>query len=340
MSELSLEYFAEIGSKLNISQAAKQLHISQQSLSVYLQKLEADYGTQLLVRRPSMQLTEAGEMLYDAACRIRRIQKNVRMDIQRITAPKAFLSIGIYAPNAPMLMDFIPLIEFGKKWPDVAYNITEAQNLDLRAMLGKGKLDLIISAYSKGVQFSEFEVKKLYTNVEYIIIADQLLQRSFPDSYPENIRQFRQGVRLEQFKDVPLVMPPAATGFSRGIYRFCEESELKMNIIGEISNRYLSNSMVLDGLAFGFSDRRYLAYLQRTAQGNKVQQLHAFPLVSPDQSNSVGVMYRRSENHPLYFQDLVDMIIQKNAQEEFQPLSGWQPAERESQRAGGSGSAV
>lgn len=312
MSELSLEYFVAIGSKLNISQAAKELHISQQSLSVYLQKLESDYGTQLLIRKPAMRLTEAGEMLYDAACRISWIQKSVRKDIQALIEPKSFLSIGIYAPNAPMLMDFIPLIEFGKKWPGVAYNITEAQNLELRDMLAKGNLDLIISAYSQGKQFPEFEIRKLYSNTEHIIIADSLLQRYFPDSYPENIREFEQGVRLEQFKDVPLVMPPASTGFSQGIYTFCKETGLKLNIIGEISNRYLSNSMVLDGLAFGFSDLRYLSYLQNTVHSNEIKNVHAFPLVSPDQSNNVGVMYRKDEPHPQYLLDLVEMIVEKN----------------------------
>lgn len=59
MEHLSLEYFVEIAKQRNISKAAENLHMSQQSLSAYIQKLEKYYGVQLLIRKPKMRLTEA-----------------------------------------------------------------------------------------------------------------------------------------------------------------------------------------------------------------------------------------------------------------------------------------
>ena len=46
MEHLSLEYFVEIAKQRNISKAAENLHMSQQSLSAYIQKLEKYYGVQ------------------------------------------------------------------------------------------------------------------------------------------------------------------------------------------------------------------------------------------------------------------------------------------------------
>lgn len=312
MSEPSLEYFIAIAEECNISQAAKRLNISQQGLSNYLQKLEAYYNVPLLVRKPSMHLTEAGSMVYDAARQIHRVKKDLRLNIEHLNSSQNTLCIGIYAPNASMLMDFIPLIEFGKKYPNVTYNVTEDSNRVLRDLLAAGKLDLIISAYRDSMTFPDFEIQKLYSNQEYIIISDVLMKQYFPDVNEDMLAEFKNGVQLEQFQDVPLVLPPADCGFSRQMSRYCEENHIKLNVIGEISNRYLSNSMVFDGVVYGFCDKRYLSHLQATRPQPLTCAIYAFPVKAPAIYNNVGVMYRKAEKHPPYFMELIDMILKQN----------------------------
>ena len=139
------------------------------------------------------------------------------------------------------------------------------------------------------------------------------MKQYFPDLTEEKLRQLHQGARLEEFQQVPLVMPPANCGFSRMLNAYCADNHLKLNQIGEISNRYLSNSMVFDGVVFGFCDERYLSHLLASRSPSQTGEIYAFPIVSPGIKNNVGVMYRKSNKHPVYFTELIEAILEQNS---------------------------
>ena len=59
-------YFITIAETLNITQAARQLMVSQPSLTQYLNKLEKDMELVLIDRSYSpLRLTEAGRLYYE-----------------------------------------------------------------------------------------------------------------------------------------------------------------------------------------------------------------------------------------------------------------------------------
>lgn len=99
MEHLSLEYFVEIAKQRNISKAAENLHMSQQSLSAYIQKLEKYYGVQLLIRKPKMRLTEAGERVLLAAEQINEIYIDMEKDLKALrVSDELQISLGIFLP--------------------------------------------------------------------------------------------------------------------------------------------------------------------------------------------------------------------------------------------------
>ena len=60
MNFLNLKYFLVLAEELNFTQSAERLHISQQSLSSHVSRLEKECGLQLISREPPLHLTEAG----------------------------------------------------------------------------------------------------------------------------------------------------------------------------------------------------------------------------------------------------------------------------------------
>ena len=66
----SLSYFVEVARELNMTRAAHNLHMSQQTLSFHIQKIEDYYGTPLFYRKPKFALTYAGEVLLKNAVEI------------------------------------------------------------------------------------------------------------------------------------------------------------------------------------------------------------------------------------------------------------------------------
>ncbi len=66
MNIIQLKYFSAVGEKLNISQTAKELFISQPSLSNSISRLEDELGFKLFIRRKNrLCLTEAGKCYLD-----------------------------------------------------------------------------------------------------------------------------------------------------------------------------------------------------------------------------------------------------------------------------------
>ena len=64
MTHRQLEYFLKTAETLNITKAAKELYISQPSLSEQIQRLEQELGVELFYRKDrSLKLTTAGKVL-------------------------------------------------------------------------------------------------------------------------------------------------------------------------------------------------------------------------------------------------------------------------------------
>lgn len=78
-SSSDLNYFIEVAQSLNLSRAAERLGLSQPSLSLSIQRLERDVGTQLLIRsKKGVNLTPAGKELQRHARELIRQWEQVR----------------------------------------------------------------------------------------------------------------------------------------------------------------------------------------------------------------------------------------------------------------------
>lgn len=79
----------------SISKAAKLLHLTQPGLSLQLQSLEKDLNVCLLIRsNKGIELTEAGQVLFDYASTILSLQENVERDLNSIKENKNSLIVG------------------------------------------------------------------------------------------------------------------------------------------------------------------------------------------------------------------------------------------------------
>lgn len=84
---------AEVGS---YTRAAQQLHISQPALTICIQKLERELGTELLVRTGKrLELTSAGEAVYQAALEHQDIVTNLTSTLHHIANKRPAFSIGM-----------------------------------------------------------------------------------------------------------------------------------------------------------------------------------------------------------------------------------------------------
>ena len=97
-----LYQFTEVCRYRSITLAANQLHVSRQSLSITVKKLEKEFSTELFVRLPNgVALTKAGEALYYHAQKVindTNALKQEMVQFSPLKSPLKFCRIGIAKP--------------------------------------------------------------------------------------------------------------------------------------------------------------------------------------------------------------------------------------------------
>ena len=140
-------YFKTIAKYGTITAAAKQLYISQPSLSQTLRQIEDEAGTPLFDRSTSpFHLTYAGERYLRAVEAMLEIETQLKEEIESIRRDDGGrLRLGISVTRAMQVMpDVIPI--FTKAYPNVTIELTEAASASLEGLLQKGQVDLALAA--------------------------------------------------------------------------------------------------------------------------------------------------------------------------------------------------
>lgn len=140
-------YFKTIAQYGTITAAAKQLFISQPSLSQTLKQIEEEVGTPLFDRSTSpFHLTYAGERYLQAVEAMLEIDTRLKSEIDAIRHQNGGrLRLGISVTRAQQVLpDVIPI--FSKEYPNVSLELTETASANLEGLLQKGKIDLALAA--------------------------------------------------------------------------------------------------------------------------------------------------------------------------------------------------
>ena len=130
-----------------ITAAARQLYISQPSLSQTLRQIEDEIGMPLFDRSTSpFHLTYAGERYLKAVEAMLEIDAKLKAEIESIRHEDGGrLRLGISVTRAAQILpEMIPI--FTREYPHVLIELTEDASANLEGLLQKGKVDLVLAA--------------------------------------------------------------------------------------------------------------------------------------------------------------------------------------------------
>lgn len=202
MNFLNLRYFVVVAEELNFSKAAKQLFISQQSLSNHIKKLENEYGVLLFDRHNPVVLTEAGESLYRNAKAILELQKVAEKELLDIKDfRQGEITVGI-APSRGNIMLPRLLKEYHRRFPQVCIHVYEGDQSALSQRLEQGKIDLAI-----GFDFKSdlIETRPLFEERQYIVVPAPILKEYFSQEERRQMLE-SESLTLQTFARCPFVI--------------------------------------------------------------------------------------------------------------------------------------
>lgn len=180
-------YFKTIAQYGTITAAAKQLYISQPSLSQTLRQIEDEVGTPLFDRSTSpFHLTYAGERYLKAVEAMLDIETRLKEEIESIRRDDGgHLRLGISVTRAmQVLPDVIPI--FTKAYPNVTIELTEAASASLEGLLQKGQIDLALAALEANEANIAYELIEK-ESIGILAGKDSQLAQLVPSGTPINL---------------------------------------------------------------------------------------------------------------------------------------------------------
>ncbi len=145
-----LQRFARLVERKSFTQAAKDLHISQPALTLSINKLERELRTSLLVR-PSrtLELTDAGQVVYAAATEHRTADENLRTKLTELARKRPHVTVGMIDSVAAALNDAgEPMDELESK-ADISIIVNDSRYL--RAAVENREIDLAFAVRANAI---------------------------------------------------------------------------------------------------------------------------------------------------------------------------------------------
>jgi DNA-binding transcriptional LysR family regulator len=139
-----LKYFVTVVEEDSIIEAARQLHISQPSISVAIKNLEETFDQQLFIRHHAqgVSLTPAGRRVYEKAKEVLRasheLEQNSRAENELVSGT---IAIGCFESVAPLYMPKL-VSGFKNLYPDITVQLYDGEQHELMLGLHRGRFDI------------------------------------------------------------------------------------------------------------------------------------------------------------------------------------------------------
>ena len=204
MNFQNLQYFLAVAEEMNVTKAAKRLHISEQALSRQIGKLETELSVKLFERNPRFTLSPAGKRLKAAAEQIGNIERQLHLELDDLTNNNTGeLRIGVsYTRGQALLPRLLP--PFHQKHPGITVTISEGSASELQENLSKGRIDLFIGYVPRDLD--AFEAAELGRERLFLVVPKACMEELFGADADKKRREFASGVDILAFRDMPFMV--------------------------------------------------------------------------------------------------------------------------------------
>lgn len=239
-----LRYFIEVAQTGSISTAAKNLYLSQPSLSQQIINLEKELGISLLIRHSrSVSLSDAGEQFLVHARRILGETEQLSELMQKHSLLQTgTLHIGmLWIANHLNLLDI--LSDYKKIYTGLQYELTIDGSLSLLEKLSMRKLH---AAFIIGNEHALAQQKDLF----FRKIQEEHYVAVVPAESP---LAGRESLSVQELRDVPLILPDKKSALYQHLQQYFDQYYIKPNCICHTSRTDVVISLVSHGFGVGFS---------------------------------------------------------------------------------------
>lgn len=244
MNSNEYNYLKEVLDKGSITEAAKNLYISQSALSQYIKRIEDRLGIDIFDRDYTpLRLTEAGEIYYQSLEDIHNIAEYTRMQIEDLNNLKiGEVNVGSTDYQSYYFLSKV-IKKFKDQYPGIDIKLFEGKTAQLNSYAQRGDCDFSITYEITNV--SDLTNIKLYDEEVFVAIpADDDLVKKLGLSNDDGVPTIDIGllmgkdiIRMKEGQNLNLI-------FSQ----LDNYTEKTLKTVIKTDNMFLANKFVSEGL--------------------------------------------------------------------------------------------
>lgn len=303
MNFLNLKYFLVLAEELNFTQSAERLHISQQSLSAHIIRLEKECGLQLFNREPPLCLTPAGEEFAKSANIILKEKESLEKKLtELLNFQQGSITIGVPISRSTILMPKV-LARFHEEYPEVKVRLIEGSSNEIFKELSKGDADVILGFQPE--ESERLESKRIYMETTKIIVPNKILD-TMPNK--EELIASKQPLPLSTFAECPFVALHEGTLTGSVLYRIAEEENFVPNVIMETKNLLTMLALCCAGIGVGICPNSFLIDTSPLIDIGYLRQTTTFTLKSDYGQAWIAVTWAKNKYQSVPEKRLLQII--------------------------------
>lgn len=293
-----IRYFVAIAENCSMSQAARDLFVSQPALSLVVKKLENEFNTKLFIRKGNMlTLTAAGEHLLKSGRSLLADHDLLTLDLHKISSTKEeIIRFGLssfygrqYIPNL--------FLYYQKSFPSIQLRPFETGSLRLEQMVIDRELEFCF------VPAAPQREELLYRTigVEEFLVA---IARNHPVNRYAIASAGYPYIEFSHIKDFPFILHSKGSKSSIFCNRIFQHFDFTPNVIFESSSRETVYALTSMGIGASF--------LPSLMVGMKLpQEAPAFYRISGiDMTRNYTVAYRPDKKFTPIEEHLINTLAQ------------------------------
>ncbi len=234
--------FYEVAHYHSISDASKNMYISQPAISKSIKNLEKELNVMLFYRTLNgIILTDKGKELYElvetALGNFRQAEKKMK---ENALLEVGTLSIGVRSNIASFyLLDKIE--SFHKKYQKIDIIIVDRPSKELLRMLSNNELDFVLDSVSEKDELDDFDIKEL-----------EVFSHTFIAMPDFEFLPKKDEVVLKDLEEIPLILPVFHSSHRQYLNNLAKENDVIFKNVLSIETSELICNMVKKKLGIGY----------------------------------------------------------------------------------------
>ena len=267
--------FIAVAEEGSFSTAAKQLFLSQQSLSKQIAKLESELGTELLVRSRPLRLTQNGKLFLQTAKEMVKLKQEFDETCGTRLSGKESVHVGIEHTIARAILPRV-LPRYMDAHPEVYVRISEESPEELEKAVAHEGVDLVIGSISNPP--SSYKTVELCRK-EQLLVVPKKLMRALAGERCEQLRaEFAGGVDLRFFEKAPFIKQPRNSSGGRSLMNYMKYYDVSPDFVCELTNVENAFQLALSGVGVLVYAKIFWDLLDPALQKDYRERVELFPL--------------------------------------------------------------